>query len=181
MQPVRIALVSIVGVMTTCAAFVHVASAQDAPEHPAPTADEQRAIQTARGFEQAFSDRDAAKAATYVEPDVIFRGDAARTSVLSKGREELRRQLARIFGPSSNFHAGTVDVKQIEAIGGPQEVLVTVRRVDNFTMNGREIHLPVGSFFRVNAQDGRIIEWLDVPLIPFNVAPRRAAASSANG
>jgi hypothetical protein len=45
--------------------------------------------------------------------------------------------------------------------------------VDNFTMNGRPIHLPVGSFFRINAQDGKIIEWLDVPLVPFNVgAPR---------
>ncbi|HTT05033.1 MAG TPA: nuclear transport factor 2 family protein [Steroidobacteraceae bacterium] len=173
----RIAAVSTIGLMSTYAALANAAATQ-APAQRAHSmsAEEHRALQTARDFEQAFSDRDAARAATYVEPDVIFRADAARSSDLSRGREQLRMQLARIFTPRSNFRAGTVDVKQIEAIGGSQEVLVIVRRVDNFTMNGREIHLPVGSFFRINAQDGRIIEWLDVPLVPFNVGAPRAAA-----
>ena len=170
----RMAAVSTFGLMSSSAALANAAPAAAPVEHAAAlSAAEHRAIQTARDFEQAFSDRDAARAATYVEPDVIFRADAARRADLSRGRGQLRMQLERIFGPSANFRAGTVDVKQIEAIGGSQEVLVTVRRVDNFTMNGRAIHLPVGSFFRINAQDGKIIEWLDVPLVPFNVgAPR---------
>lgn len=180
MHPLRLALVSVVGVMAFFATFVSAAAAQDVQAHAALSAEERRAIRTARDFEQAFSDRDAARAATYVEPDVIFRADAAARPVLSKGRDELRMQLARIFTPRGNFQAGTVDVHQIEAIGGSKEVLVTVRRVDNFTMNGRMIHLPVGSFFRVNSQDGKIIEWLDVPLIPFNVAPRPATGSDSN-
>jgi limonene-1,2-epoxide hydrolase len=168
------------GAMTPAAAFVSTATAQDAPTHRAMSAEERRAIRTARDFEQAFSDRDAARAATYVEPAVIFRADAAATPEISKGRDQLRTQLARIFTPRANFQAGSVDVKQIEAIGGSKEVLVTVRRVDNFTMNGQTIHLPVGSFFRVNPQDGKIIEWLDVPLIPFNVAPRPDTSSHRN-
>ena len=57
----------------------------------------------------------------------------------------------------------------------PEEVLVITRRIDNVTINGRPLHLPVGSFFRVNGQTGKIEEWLDIPLVAFDRNPPPAA------
>jgi len=39
------------------------------------------------------------------------------------------------------------------------------------TINGRPLALPVGSFFRVDGQTGKIEEWLDVPLVAFDRNP----------
>ncbi|HEX4025288.1 MAG TPA: nuclear transport factor 2 family protein [Steroidobacteraceae bacterium] len=141
---------------------------------------ERRAKETVRAWIAAFGENDAAKAASYFEEDVQFRMEAALNRNIETGRENARQQLSRLFdrmpkvspgGPGPNAQAGTVQLLQTEAIGGSKEVLVITRRIDSFTLNGRHLHLPVGSFFRVNAQDGKIEEWLDIPLIGFNRNP----------
>ncbi len=141
---------------------------------------ERRAKETVRAWITAFGEQDADKAASYFEEDVQFRMEAALNRNIETGRENARQQLSRLFarvsrvtpgGPGPQVQGGTVQLLQTEAIGGSKEVLVITRRIDNITLNGRPFHLPVGSFFRVNAQDGKIEEWLDIPLIEFNRNP----------
>lgn len=141
---------------------------------------ERRAEQTVRGWIAAFGAGDADKAASYFEDDVQFRMEAALNRNIETGRENAHQQLKKLFdrishnapaGPGPHVQAGTVQLTQIDAVGGNKEVLVITRRIDSFTLNGRPFHLPVGSFFRVNAQSGKIEEWLDIPLIDFNRNP----------
>jgi len=141
---------------------------------------EHRAEQTVRGWIAAFGAGDADKAASYFEEDVQFRMEAALNRNIETGRENAHQQLKKLFdrishnapaGPGPHVQAGTVQLTQIDAVGGDKEVLVITRRIDSFTLNGRPFHLPVGSFFRVNAQSGKIEEWLDIPLIEFNRNP----------
>ncbi|MGH8144267.1 MAG: nuclear transport factor 2 family protein [Steroidobacteraceae bacterium] len=145
---------------------------------------ERRAKETVSAWITAFGDRDADKAASYFEKDVQFRMEAALNRNIETGRENARQQLKRLFdrvskaapgGPGPHVQAGTVKLLETDAIGGSKEVLVITRRTDNIILNGRPFHLPVGSFFRVNAQDGKIEEWLDIPLIAFNRNPPPAA------
>jgi limonene-1,2-epoxide hydrolase len=146
---------------------------------------EQRAKETVRAWVAAFGDKDADKAASYFEEDVQFRMEAALNRNIETGRENARQQLSRLFDRISRaapgasgpkVQAGAIQLVQTAAIGGSKEVLVITRRIDNVILNGRPLHLPVGSFFRVNAQDGKIEEWLDIPLIGFNRNPPPATA-----
>jgi hypothetical protein len=141
---------------------------------------EQRAKETVRAWIAAFAAKDADKAASYFEDDVQFRMEAALNRNIETGRENARQQLSRLFNRLSQaapaahgptVRGGTIQLLQTDAIGGSKEVLVITRRIDNVTFNGHALHLPVGSFFRVNAQSGKIEEWLDIPLIAFNRNP----------
>ncbi|HVZ23000.1 MAG TPA: nuclear transport factor 2 family protein [Vicinamibacterales bacterium] len=173
------------GSVFVCVLFVsgRPALAQDpSPKAAAPY--EQRAADTARGFIAAFGAQDADKAASYLEDDAQFRMEVALNRNIETGRENARQQMHKLFDRLSHrtqgdtgprVQGGNIQLVQTEAIGGSKEVLVITRRIDNVTINGRPLHLPVGSFFRVNGQTGKIEEWLDVPLIAFDRNPPPAA------
>jgi hypothetical protein len=174
------------GCLSLCALLVpgRPALAQN-PSVKAAASYEARARQTARAFIAAFGEGDAAKAASYFEENVQFRMEAALNPNIETGRDNARQQLSKLFarisastptGAGPHVQGGTIQLLQTEAVGGSKEVLVITRRIDNVTLNGRPLHLPVGSFFRVNAQDGKIEEWLDIPLIAFNRNPPRPPA-----
>jgi len=142
---------------------------------------EQRAVNTVRAFVAAFDAKDADRAASYFEDDVQFRMEVALNRNIEIGRENARQQLRRLFervssaaqaGDGPRVRGGKIELVQTEAVGDSKEVLVITRRIDNVTINGRPLQLPVGSFFRVNAQTGKIEEWLDVPLVAFDRNPR---------
>jgi len=174
------------GLLILCAPFIQEkpAFAQD-PSVKAAAQYEQRAKETVRGWVAAFGAADADKAASYFEPDVQFRMEAALNRNIETGRENARQQLRKLFdrvsraaptGSGPTVKGGTIQLLQTEAIGGSKEVLVITRRIDHVTINGHALRLPVGSFFRVNAQSGKIEEWLDIPLIAFNRNPPRLPA-----
>lgn len=175
-----------VGLLTACASLVagSPAYAMD-PSAKAAASYEQRAKETVRGWVAAFAAMDADKAASYFEDDVQFRMEAALNRNIETGRENAHQQLSRLFARLSRaapenagaqIKGGAIQLLEVDAVGGSKEVLVITRRIDNVTINGRPLRLPVGSFFRVNAQDGKIEEWLDIPLIAFNRNPPPAAA-----
>lgn len=146
---------------------------------------ETRAADTVRAFVAAFGAQDADQAVSNFEDDVQFRMEVALNRNIETGRENARRQLHQLFDRLSHraqgnagprVQGGNIELLQTEAIGGDTEVLVITRRIDNVTINGRPLRLPVGSFFRVNAQTGKIEEWLDIPLVAFDRNPRPAAA-----
>jgi hypothetical protein len=173
------------GLLSICAALLCAtpALAQEASIKAAAPY-EQRAKETVRGWIAAFGAMDADKAASYFEDDVQFRMEAALNRNIETGRENAHQQLKRLFerlshaapGSAPRVQGGAIQLVQTDAVGGSKEVLVITRRIDNVTINGRPLHLPVGSFFRVNAQDGKIEEWLDIPLIAFDRNPPRATA-----
>lgn len=145
---------------------------------------EQRAADTVRAFVAAFDAKDADKAVSNFEDDVQFRMEVALNRNIETGRENARQQLHRLFdrvsravqgGPGPRVQGGNIELVQTEAIGDAKEVLVITRRIDHVAINGRPLDLPVGSFFRVNAQTGKIEEWLDIPLIAFDRNPPAAA------
>jgi len=145
---------------------------------------ERRAADTVRAFVAAFGAQDADAATSNFEDDVQFRMEVALNRNIETGRENARQQLHRLFDRLSHaapgdtgprVRGGNIELMQTEAIGDSKEVLVITRRIDNVTINGRPLHLPVGSFFRVNAQTGKIEEWLDVPLVAFDRNPPPAA------
>ncbi len=185
-------LFTTLGLLIVCAPFIGArpALAQD-PSVKAAAKYEQRAEQTVRAWIAAFGAGDADKAASYFEEDVQFRMEAALNRNIEVGRENARQQLSRLFervsqgasqgapaGRGPTVKGGIIQLLQTDAIGGSKEVLVITRRIDNVTINGHPLHLPVGSFFRVNAQTGKIEEWLDIPLIAFNRNPPRAAGQA---
>lgn len=176
-------LFTTLGLLTVCAPFIPARPtlAQD-PSVKSAAQYERRAEQTVRAWVAAFGAQDADKAASYFEDDVQFRMEAALNRNIETGRENARQQLSRLFdrlsraapaGPGPTVQGGTIQLVQTEAIGGSKEVLVITRRIDTVTLNGHTIHLPVGSFFRVDAQSGKIEEWLDIPLVAFNRNPPR--------
>lgn len=141
---------------------------------------EKRAADTVRAFVAAFTARDADKAVENFEDDVQFRMEVALNRNIELGRENARQQLHQLFdrvsrraqgNGGSNVQGGNIELLQTNAIGGDKEILVTTRRIDNVMINGRPLRLPVGSFFRVNAQTGKIEEWLDIPLVAFDRNP----------
>jgi limonene-1,2-epoxide hydrolase len=141
---------------------------------------ERRAVDTVRAFVAAFDAKDADKAVSNFEDDVQFRMEVALNRNIEIGRENARQQLHRLFdrvsataqsGDGPRVRGGKIELVQAEAVGDSREVLVITRRIDNVTINGRPLHLPVGSFFRVNAQTGKIEEWLDIPLVAFDRNP----------
>ena len=141
---------------------------------------ERRAVDTVRGFVAAFDAKDADRAASYFEDDVQFRMEVALNRNIEIGRENARQQLHRLFervssaaqaGDGPRVRGGKIELVQTETVGDSKEVLVITRRIDNVTINGRPLALPVGSFFRVDAQTGKIEEWLDVPLVAFDRNP----------
>ena len=179
------ALLTTLGLLSACAAACLAAKPVLAQESSSKAGApyEQRAKETVRGWVAAFGAMDADKAASYFEDDVQFRMEVALNRNIETGRENAHQQLKRLFdrlshsatGNGPKVQGGPIQLIQTEAVGGSKEVLVITRRIDNVTINGRPLHLPVGSFFRVNAQDGKIEEWLDVPLIAFNRNPPPAA------
>jgi hypothetical protein len=143
---------------------------------------ERKAISIVRDWTAAFASKDAEKAASYMEDNVQFRVDPSDPG-FSKGRDVAVKLIRRLVGvdvappaaggaparPPMEF--GAVKLQQIYAIGGPAEVVVIVRRLDDLKINGKALSIPVGAFYRVNPQDGKIQEWLDAPLIPTNAGP----------
>ena len=145
---------------------------------------ERRAVDIVRAFVDAFDAKDADKAVADFEDDVQFRMEVALNRNIETGRENARQQLHRLFDRVSRpvqgsagprVQGGNIELIQTEAVGDSKEVLVITRRIDHVRINGRPLDLPVGSFFRVNGQTGKIEEWLDIPLVAFDRNPPPAA------
>ncbi len=145
---------------------------RDAALASGPNRYERQAMQVVRNFTTAYDHKDADKAASYVEDNIEFRGDPSDKD-FQRGLDALRNFVAPPGGgltgppgqPSMKVSLGEMKISQISAIGGPGEVNVITRRIDHLTINGKEMTIPVSSFFRVSAMDGKIEEFFEVPLI----------------
>jgi limonene-1,2-epoxide hydrolase len=145
---------------------------------------ERKAISVVREWTAAFANKDADKAASYMADNVQFRLDPSDPG-FSRGRDAARNLLRRLVGgdfppppaggaavpPRPRMEFGSIKLEQIYAIGGSNEVVVIVRRIDELKLNGKAMSIPIGAFYRVDPKDGKIEEWLDDPLIKVGMGP----------
>lgn len=146
---------------------------------------ERKALSVVRDWTAAFANKDADKAASYMEDNVQFRIDPSDPG-FSKGRDVARNLIRRLVGADTppppeggaaatparpRMEFGAIKLRQIYAIGDSNEVVVIVRRIDELKLNGKAMSIPVGAFYRVNPKDGKIEEWLDAPLIRVSMGP----------
>jgi ketosteroid isomerase-like protein len=151
--------------------------------------DERKALSVVRDWTAAFANKDADKAASYMEDNVQFRVDPSDPG-FSKGRDTARNLIRQLVGadaptpppagaaagpPRPKMEFGAIKLQQIYAIGDSNEVVVIVRRIDELKLNGKSMSIPIGAFYRVNPKDGKIEEWLDDPLIKIGAGPPPSA------
>jgi limonene-1,2-epoxide hydrolase len=138
---------------------VYAQSLQMSPE-------ERAAVGVVREWCAAWEKKDPEKVASYMSPNVEFRGTP--WSPLSRGRAAFVQQLGGVIrtGPG-------VRVTEAFAISGPAGIAVLIKRVDANT-DGRVV--PLAEFFFVS--HGQIEQWLDEPLV--QLAPPGGARQPAD-
>lgn len=117
---------------------------------------ERAAIQLVRDFTNALENKDAERVVSYVEDNVAVHVDQSRRS---QGKEALQESLNTLM-----LIINRIETLHIHAIGGPKEVMVIVQRVDDVTINKKDLSLSVGAFYRINAKTNKIKEWVEAPL-----------------
>lgn len=115
---------------------------------------EQDAVKVVKNWMAAWETKDAAKVGAYMSDDVIFRTWPERAP--QKGRGKFVAEIAT-FMPAIEW----MKALHIEAIGGERGTAVLVERTEKFA-NYQPL-VPAAAFFRVT--DGKIVEWLDIPLV----------------
>jgi uncharacterized protein (TIGR02246 family) len=151
--------------------------AQAQAQAAAPTAQERAAIELVRQWFAAWQAGDATKMASLMSDNVEFRG--IPNQPLRTGHDAFLMNTGRFIALKPNIH-----ITEAVAVGGETGVAVLTKRIDRITLNGQARTVPLAAFFRVH--DGKIEEWLDMPLVPLGPpaggrGQRPAAAGSEGG
>jgi limonene-1,2-epoxide hydrolase len=122
------------------------------------TVDEKQAISIVQQWTAALTSKDADKALSFMDEHIQYRDDPFQTT-LKTGRDQLAHDLSTLLKGLKSM-----SIVSAYAVTGEHEQLVLVKRIDEFSLNGKSIQTPIGAYFRI--KDGRILEWLDTPLKP---------------
>lgn len=141
-------------------------------QEAAPTAQEQAAIDVVKQWFAAWQEGDADKMASLMSENVEFRG--IPNQPIRMGRDAFKQNTGRFIALKPHIH-----VTEAWAVGGSTGVAVLTRRVDRINLNGQERTVPLAAFFRVH--DGKIEEWLDMPLVMLGRPPGGARGAPAAG
>jgi limonene-1,2-epoxide hydrolase len=104
-----------------------------------------------RDFCTAFSRRDIDEILAFFSENAVYHNIPIAPA---EGREAIRAMLAQFVGPATT--AARFEVRNLSASGS----LVLTERVDSFTINGKDVAVPVMGIFEVNS-DGKISAWRD--------------------
>ena len=126
--------------------------------------DERQAVALINEWVVALLARDAEKAASYMDENCQYRDDPFQTT-LKQGRSHLLEDIKILLRGLTGMK-----IESAYAVGSHKDTLVLVRRLDTFTLNGKQISTPIGAYFRI--RDGKILEWLDTPLKELPPAPK---------
>jgi hypothetical protein len=91
---------------------------------------------------------------------------------LKKGRAEFVKSIKQLLQLGLTITPG-----ETFTVGGESGTAVLQRRVDTITINGQTRMVPIAAFFRV--KDGKIQEWLDMPLV--NLPPPPGGPGNPGG
>jgi predicted SnoaL-like aldol condensation-catalyzing enzyme/ketosteroid isomerase-like protein len=121
--------------------------------------------------------KDVATALSYMDEACQYRDDPFQTE-LKEGKALLAKDFEMLLRGLTSMK-----IESAHAVGSSRnDVLVLVRRVDEFILGGKSIRMPIGAYYRV--RNGKILEWLDTPLAempppPPGALPPGAAAPGA--
>ena len=127
------------------------------------TKEEQDAVQVVNGWDAAWATKDAEKIGAFMAEDCEFRADP-REPELKKGRAQFVTDMKRLVELGI-----TIKIVDTVAYGGEAGTAVLQKRIDTITINGMKRDIPLAAFFRV--KDGKIQEWLDIPLVILGPPP----------
>jgi limonene-1,2-epoxide hydrolase len=127
---------------------------------------EQQAVAIVNLWVAALVAKDAEKAASLMDEECQYRDDPFQKE-LKNGRAQLLQDLKRLLRGLVSMR-----IQDSYAVGGQKDdVLVLIRRVDEFDLSGKRITMPMGAYYRV--RNGKILEWLDTPLADMPPPPTR--------
>ena len=122
---------------------------------------EREAVEVVKGWINAWRSHDIPKLMSYMSDDLVYRADVSEQ--LQYGKEGFETMAKRV-GPG---WCG-MDLQEVFVVGGDADTIVMFKRIDYFPGSGRGpftgISVPVAVMFRVKG--GKVVEWLDEPLIP---------------
>jgi len=122
---------------------------------------EREAVEVVRKWINAWTAYDMTTLMSLMSDDLIFRADP------SESLQPLP-PFQRMAQGVMNLWCG-MDLEEVFVVGGERDTMVLIKRVDYFPGDGgfgilRGIAVPVAVMFRVRG--GKIVEYLDAPLIP---------------
>jgi len=135
---------------------------------------EQDAVGVVNEWNAAWATKDAEKVGALMAEDCVFRADP-RELELKKGRAAFVDEIKRFI----SMGGLTIQPVATYAVGGETGTAVLQRRIDNITINGQKMMVPLVAFFRV--KDGKLQEWLDMPLVNLGPPPGGGPAGSGSG
>ncbi|MEC3949620.1 nuclear transport factor 2 family protein [Sphingobium sp. HWE2-09] len=139
------------------AAAAAIPVAARAQSTPAQGPEEKRAIALVRAWADALVAKDVDKLLSLMDDAVQYRDDPFQTD-LKKGLTALREDVNILLRGLTGIR-----FESLCAVGSAKnDVLVLARRVDQFSLGGKLITMPMGAYYRVHNR--KILEWLDTPL-----------------
>ena len=127
------------------------------------TKEEQAAVQVVNGWDAAWATKDAEKIGAFMAQNCEFRLDPSEPE-LKKGRAQFVTEMKRLVELGI-----TIKIVDTVAYGGEAGTAVLQKRIDTISINGKSRDIPLAAFFRV--KDGKIQEWLDIPLVTLGPPP----------
>jgi limonene-1,2-epoxide hydrolase len=127
------------------------------------TKQERDAVQVVNGWDAAWATKDAEKIGAFMAENCEFRADPSEPE-LKKGRAQFVSDIKRLVELGI-----TIQIVDTVAYGGEAGTAILQKRVDTITINGKKREIPLAAFFRV--KDGKIQEWLDIPLVILGPPP----------
>ena len=154
---------SLTGAFLVAAFSLTLLRPSDAQNVASLTPQERADVQVVLDWFAAWELKDPEKVASYMGENVEFR--PVPDQPMGHGRAEFvkREQGLLQGGPKAQ-------ITDVHAIGGATGTNVLIKRTDVLNMNGQtRVAGPFAAFFRVN--NGKIQEWLDIPLVAMGPAP----------
>lgn len=143
-----------------------------APKTVAQLPEEKAAVGVIKAWTDALVAKDLDKAMAYIDDGIQYRDDPFQIE-LKKGRTLLIDDLKILLRGLT-----AVTYEEIYTVGSAKnDVLVLARRVDTFKLGEKMVDQKMGGYFRV--RNGKILEWLDTPMVAMPPAPAGAAPLGA--
>lgn len=160
----KVARRAVLGGLAAVAAAPAVAATKTGSSAPVQGPEEKGAIAVIKAWTDALVAKDLTKALAFVDDAIQYRDDPFQIT-LKTGKAHLEEDLKILLRGLT-----AVTYRDIYAVGSPKnDVLVLTRRVDTFQLGPKSIDQEIGGYFRVRS--GKILEWLDTPLVEMPKPP----------
>lgn len=117
---------------------------------------ERSAVEVVTRWVDAWASKDAERVGATMDEHCEYRLDPSQP--VKRGRVEFVADVKMFIGGMNSMK-----ITEVHAVGSELNVAVLVERVDDFTLKGKRMQVPVAVVFHVRG--GKIVQLLDIPLI----------------